>query len=296
MMPIFTFGIFKLDSENHELWANGMTLNIERKTLNVLELFLREAGKAISNDSILKNALESEFGTDEAVTKQISKLRKLFNQYDSNQGYIKTLHGHKSYKFAVSVKITTSLQPNYKGGVVENVRELEPQYRLNADKMIEMLSPIVRSHQENGKVLCVIWADLDRFTQLNNKFNDSVGNKVLRFTKLILRKHVRGNQVYQIQGDQFIVILSGITAEQAFNIAKICQSKILKYDWSTIVPGLYVTCAFGIAELKRFELANNFILRAIHAVKLAKKGVNVVQFAPEHLPSYFSMNIFDHLS
>lgn len=74
--------------------------------------------------------------------------------------------------------------------------------------------------EATGASVAVIVYDLDRFKSVNDELGHDVGDAVLRDTAVQLRRHLRAfDLVYRLGGEEFAVILPGVDARGAHEIA-----------------------------------------------------------------------------
>jgi two-component system, cell cycle response regulator len=95
-----------------------------------------------------------------------------------------------------------------------------------------------------GAPLSVLAIDLDHFKPYNDAFGHLAGDEVLRKVAATLRANTRTSDlVARFGGEEFIVLLPGVDAEMALQIAEALRASIASQDW----PHRLVTASFGIA-------------------------------------------------
>ena len=148
--------------------------------------------------------------------------------------------------------------------VAANTDALTQVYnRRAADQFIER-------HASSGRRYGVIFIDLDHFKSINDSQGHDVGDRVLQQVSQVLRLRTReADFVARWGGEEFIVILVGVSREQAAAIGEHLRSHIEK----DAVPGLpSVTASLGIAYAPSGASLPGAILRADEAVYRAKTG------------------------
>ncbi len=77
-----------------------------------------------------------------------------------------------------------------------------------------------------GQQVAVIVADLDHFKSVNDTYGHARGDEVLQSVAYRIRKHLRAfESAYRIGGEEFVVLLPGVTADEAEGIAhRICEA------------------------------------------------------------------------
>lgn len=120
----------------------------------------------------------------------------------------------------------------------------------------------------------LIWIDVDRFTQINRYFGKECGDEIIHVILMIIAAvvkecHLSVKVLHADRRDEFYII-----GEQLdIFTAKILISAIQKYDWSYLIPNLFVTCSAGIASYANSSL--DTIKRARASLNLIKaKGGN----------------------
>jgi diguanylate cyclase (GGDEF)-like protein len=75
--------------------------------------------------------------------------------------------------------------------------------------------------EATGASVAVIVYDLDHFKSVNDELGHDVGDVVLRDTAVQLRRHLRAfDLVYRLGGEEFAVVLPGVGARGAYEIAE----------------------------------------------------------------------------
>ena len=96
--------------------------------------------------------------------------------------------------------------------------------------------------QRQGGSLSLIYADIDYFKKVNDTLGHPEGDKVLQTTAATLSSNLRDydqSVIYRIGGEEFSVILPGLTRDEAKDVAERLRSKA-ENDLPT-------TMSFGIA-------------------------------------------------
>jgi diguanylate cyclase (GGDEF)-like protein len=99
-----------------------------------------------------------------------------------------------------------------------------------------------------GEAFSIVALGLDSFNELNQRFGGEVGDEVLRRMGLLVRKALRASDVAgRIAGDEFALILRGITGDRAFGVCERLRLAVLRYPWNHLHPELGVTISLGFA-------------------------------------------------
>ena len=92
----------------------------------------------------------------------------------------------------------------------------------------------------------LMFADLDQFKQINDQFGHATGDQVLKAVGLIIRNNIRQTDfAARYGGDEFVLILPGMTLEEAKQAAERIQEQL--GDWAK-KENLDVSITIGIGE------------------------------------------------
>jgi DNA-binding winged helix-turn-helix (wHTH) protein len=71
----YCFGPFRLDAEGHLLFRDGHMLRLEPKVVDVLQLIVENAGRAVGKDALLRTVWRDAVVGESSLTRTISLLR-----------------------------------------------------------------------------------------------------------------------------------------------------------------------------------------------------------------------------
>lgn len=98
---------------------------------------------------------------------------------------------------------------------------------MNRRGLLDTANQLFEQLQPGHDRLVVMFADLDKFKQINDTHGHAAGDEVLKRFARILRDSLRGNDVAaRLGGDEFVIILNGIGVEQAEEIARRIQEQV----------------------------------------------------------------------
>jgi eukaryotic-like serine/threonine-protein kinase len=106
VLRIWRFGNAALDERTLELTVDGKVVPLERKQLELLTFFLRNAGEVIFKDRLAQEVWGGKPVTDSNLTKCIAILRQALKDHD--QVVIKTVHGY-GYWLTPPVQVESAL-------------------------------------------------------------------------------------------------------------------------------------------------------------------------------------------
>jgi TolB-like protein/DNA-binding winged helix-turn-helix (wHTH) protein/Tfp pilus assembly protein PilF len=101
---IFEFGDFQLDVPARILRRHEVVVTLNRRAFDVLAYLVRNPGRALTRDELLKNAWPDTFVDENSLAQSISALRHALKEKPGDNSYIVTLPG-RGYQFVSAVKI-----------------------------------------------------------------------------------------------------------------------------------------------------------------------------------------------
>ncbi|GGK36774.1 hypothetical protein GCM10008955_33240 [Deinococcus malanensis] len=131
--------------------------------------------------------------------------------------------------------------------------------------------------------IAVALLDLDHFKQVNDTWGHATGDLVLSRVAQTLRAEVRaGDSVARFGGEEFVVILTGVTLAEAQESCERLRRSLTGLDWNGFAPGLHTSGSFGVALLDRQRDLKATLLAADTALYQAKAaGRNQVRAVSE---------------
>ncbi len=130
-----------------------------------------------------------------------------------------------------------------------------------------------QASREDTAVTCAIF-DIDKFKSINDTHGHDIGDKVLRQVADVLKRVTRTNELIgRIGGEEFLLVLTGATSEDAENATE----RIRKSIAGTIVTApnfdIRVTMSAGLAIVnRRIDSVDELIKLADTALYAAKKN------------------------
>lgn len=154
---------------------------------------------------------------------------------------------------------------------------------LNRVEFMRRAAELLRRAQEQGAVVTVIMADLDKFKSINDDFGHLVGDEVIRAFGVACRQSVRsGDLVGRFGGEEFIMALADSTAADGVAVAERIQfvlaAQRILLDGHT-VP----TASFGVADSALLGTSLDALIasadEALYAAKSAGRNCVMVSGA-----------------
>jgi diguanylate cyclase (GGDEF)-like protein len=100
-----------------------------------------------------------------------------------------------------------------------------------------------------GQPLSIAIADLDHFKVVNDALGHPVGDRALKQSAAIMRRHCRHSDLLaRIGGEEFALILPGMTRDDATAFCEALRAAIATHEWGDMHPGLAITISIGLAQ------------------------------------------------
>jgi diguanylate cyclase (GGDEF)-like protein len=100
-----------------------------------------------------------------------------------------------------------------------------------------------------GHPLSIAVGDLDHFKVINDRLGHAVGDKVLNEVAGLMRGECRPSDlVARIGGEEFALILPGLSQEQGLEFCERLRRCVEQHDWRHVQPDLNVTLSIGLSQ------------------------------------------------
>lgn len=134
------------------------------------------------------------------------------------------------------------------------------------------LGHIADRARQSGRPFALLFIDIDRFKQVNDRFGHATGDLVLTAVAKHLSASLRpGDMLARIGGEEFLVALPGLDLDQARCAAEtICEAVRTLDTGITADPSLRVTVSIGVATGTGAEPVEGLRSRADRALLSAK--------------------------
>ena len=160
---------------------------------------------------------------------------------------------------------------------------------------IQLEQSLVRLGRQGGR-LALIFCDLDRFKEINDRHGHGVGDQLLLEVARRLGTQLRqGDSLARIGGDEFVVLAENVSNDDdAFVLAERLRGSLLD-PWLHLGMELPLSMSFGVATTTLADLSAEELLRradiTMYQVKAAgRDGVAIYnQAVDEELSSTLSM-------
>ncbi len=100
---MYKFGPFRLDPTDRVLFREAEVLLLPPKAFDLLLVLVRNAGRVVLKDELMREVWPNTFVEDNNLTVNISALRKILGERSSSQTYIQTVP-RRGYRFAARLR------------------------------------------------------------------------------------------------------------------------------------------------------------------------------------------------
>lgn len=165
--------------------------------------------------------------------------------------------------------LSTYKFPIYKYYLTDNKNINKPSDVFTKKCAIKSHSKLLKKLKKDLGYSALIWIDIDKFTQINNlygkEYGDIIVDIILKILFAISQKY--NYEVYHaLNRDEFFIIIPSGLGVRDCAIESI--SLIEQYNWSEIVPNMFVTCSAGIATCN---------VNPIDTIKKARVSLNLIK-------------------
>jgi diguanylate cyclase (GGDEF)-like protein len=157
---------------------------------------------------------------------------------------------------------------------LETARRTDPLTGLpNRLALAERLSRAFARGEELGSHTAVLLIDIDRFASVNDALGPETGDMLLQLVGQRLTSAIRGDSVYRVSGDEFVVVLEGLTdPSQALATSRNLQ-RVISAPMSLGERPLALTATIGLSVSPEDGLSADEVLQGADiAMRGAKRA------------------------
>lgn len=122
-----------------------------------------------------------------------------------------------------------------------------------------------------GESLSLLFLDLDRFKDINDRFGHDAGDRALQTVAVVMREELRDvDEIGRYGGEEFVVALPGVDARRAMQIAERIRGRLQQLASAASGGGL-PTVSIGVASTQGEQDIDTLVRRADQAMYVAKK-------------------------
>ena len=115
--------------------------------------------------------------------------------------------------------------------------------------------------------------DIDHFKQINDTFNHSIGDKVLKRVADVISHHCREEDlVARWGGEEFVILLPNCDTQAAREICERIRLAVSETECSAIATGISLTISIGVTAYHSDDTLDKLISRADKALYAAKQA------------------------
>lgn len=246
---------------------------LNRKSEEIYCRYCIETGNTTELNSVLKNVYEYDqllFNTEQKTTLNNIRLRLSFEKMKQKQE--KLVRENERLRIKASTDELTGIANRF-GFNNEFDLKFEKAYKAKT-------------------LIGVDFFDIDNFKGYNDTYSHLAGNECLKKLAGLL-KSLRSKNVYPARygGDEFIILLSDMTAKEMENFAMKLKEGLYKLHIEHIgsPDGKYVTISQGISyvvpkmKLHSWDLLRNADLQLYRTKRKSKNGYSIDEYKPDEL-------------
>ena len=133
-------------------------------------------------------------------------------------------------------------------------------------------SSMLRHGIETGRPPCIALIDIDRFKQINDTYSHQVGDEVLKTISLLLKAHVREEDMpARLAGDEFVIAFKHTDLHVAERVCERIRLAVKSFDWASVGPGLEVGISVGVVKAQSGDTIASVTHRSDMAMYEAKR-------------------------
>jgi two-component system, cell cycle response regulator len=113
----------------------------------------------------------------------------------------------------------------------------------------ERLTDLLSDEAGSGCGLAIALVDLDWFKKVNDSYGHLLGDRVLqRVVELLQEALPIGAFCARFGGEEFVLVLPEIDSATAVAVCEAARTRIERFPWAQMAPGLRVTVSIGLAH------------------------------------------------
>jgi diguanylate cyclase (GGDEF)-like protein len=149
---------------------------------------------------------------------------------------------------------------------------------LNRSQLEPALEAAIRSAAD-GRAAAVLYIDLDNFKVVNDTLGHDAGDRLLTMLSALLKRATRPHdELVRFGGDEFVVILTDASLDQAMVVAERLRVKVEEFRFSEGGMNFRVGASIGVAPINPLLSASEMLAAADSACYAAKaRGRNRIE-------------------
>lgn len=140
----------------------------------------------------------------------------------------------------------------------------------NRRKFLELLEKEKTNSMRLKHELALVFFDIDHFKHINDTYGHQAGDDVLRELTALVSRGIRCTDIFaRWGGEEFLILLSGMSLDMAMRLAEKLRHSIMTYEFTGVKK---VTCSFGVTLYREGEDVEAFVNRADGGLYRAKES------------------------
>jgi diguanylate cyclase (GGDEF)-like protein len=127
-------------------------------------------------------------------------------------------------------------------------------------------------------LISALFLDLDNFKQVNDTYDHSTGDQVIREAITIVQNAIKGKgEIFHRSGDEMLVLLPNFDHDEAYTVAERVRRNIGEFSFSVVEQGL-ITATIGLSNYPSIcsQLGELEVTADRAAMEAKKRGRNIV--------------------
>lgn len=147
---------------------------------------------------------------------------------------------------------------------------LRAEFR-TASRSLSRTNPNLELSRHDKRPIAIAFCDIDHFKRVNDQFLHAIGDKTLQVFAQLLHHNVAhynladAHVVGRYGGEEFVLVFTNTSQEQAAAICEDLRQKIVNHNWSKIHPKLKITASFGVSDTRILNNDESFEVLLDHA-------------------------------
>ena len=259
------------------IWAQSPEVieNVQVETEIVINHLLEKVTQMISGTTNLTDTL-SEFHQELKQTLDEDVLYKLVNTLVDEMGSVIIDNKLMETSLTNMSQEVCSLKSEMENlSVVAQTDQLTSLFNRRAFE--DQIQVHMQNYEQNQTASSLLVVDIDHFKLFNDTHGHLVGDKVLAYVALALRKSVKGTDfVARYGGEEFVVLLPDTHLNDALIVAETLRKSIADKKLTTGKEKKHslgpLTVSVGVATLNNSDDRESYFIRADEALYLAKSS------------------------
>ncbi len=137
---------------------------------------------------------------------------------------------------------------------------------------LEQCEVIINKAQISEQPVSILMLDIDYFKKINDTYGHDVGDQAIKFVVKVCDAHLDSTGVLgRLGGEEFLLVLPGYTADQAFDIADQIRHQVETHIMGADAQAFSMTVSLGVVQLtSRQESMDDLLKAADQALYSAK--------------------------